>query len=166
MAENTELQEAKGLLSKMVAFLSGDKVEAAEEVPVEATEEKTELMEGALEVGEYMLPDGRKLIVSEGGAEIESKETEVEETEVTEEAEMEKEKTEMSSQEDSKVLELSKTIEKLVEANETLVEKVTNLEAAKPLRGAPKQEVKQKKVITPNMSHAQAAAIRLENAGL
>jgi len=168
MAENTELQEAKGLLSKMVTFLSGDKVEALEEAP--KTEEKTELMEGSLEVGEYMLPNGRKLIVTEEGAEIEAEPTEESpEGEAEMNKEEDEEKTEMATQEpkqNNQLVEMAKTIEKLVESNEALSEKIVNLEAAKPLRGAPTREKKEKKQITPNMSDAQKAAIRLENAGL
>ena len=170
MAENTELQEAKGLLSKMVTFLSGDKVEATEEES--KTEEKAELMEGSLEVGEYMLPNGKKLIVTEEGAEIEAEPAEESpegEAEMTKEED--EEKTEMASEKPQGLAELSlgemaKTIEKLVESNEALSEKIVNLEAAKPLRGAPTREKKEKKHVTPNMSLAQAAAIRLENAGL
>ena len=69
MAENTEteLKEAKTLLQRMTAFLSGQSTELNEE---EKAEEK--MMATALEVGEYTLPDGRKLVVSEEGAEIEA----------------------------------------------------------------------------------------------
>ena len=170
MAEKKELKEAKEYLTmlskateKTLKYLGLEVKLGEDEKPLE-NEGETNLMEGALEVGEYMLPDGRKLIITEDGAEIEAKEPTEEEV-----AEMEREKTEMAAQKAKKEeeqLELSKKFEELVDANEKLMDKVTKLESAKALKGSPKQAVKEKKVITPNMSYKEAAAIRLENAGL
>ena len=172
MAENTELQEAKGLMTKLSSASKAVEKFLGLELSEEAskTEEKAELMEGSLEVGEYILPNGKKLIVTEEGAEIEAEPTEEkpeEEAEMTKEED--EEKAEMSNQEpkeNKELVEMSAALNKSLEAIEALTEKVTNLEAAKPLTGAPKHAKKQVKQITPNMSYAEAAAIRLENKGL